>query len=85
MNVTGKVHTRLLVAIASACLLAGCSEEVQESTEIGPVDVDLDAVLATISQDEIQASLDYLAADEREGRMTGSRGYDESAQFVADQ
>ena len=85
MNVTGKVHTRLLIAIAGAYLLAGCSKEAQETTATGPVVVDLDAVLATISQDNIQASLDYLAADEREGRMTGSRGYDESAQYVADQ
>jgi hypothetical protein len=41
--------------------------------------------LATIFRANIQSSLNYLAADEREGRMTGSRGYDESAQYVADQ
>ncbi|MCP4300674.1 MAG: M28 family peptidase [Gammaproteobacteria bacterium] len=29
--------------------------------------------------------MNYLAADEREGRLPGTRGYDESAQYVADQ
>ena len=48
-------------------------------------DSGLDDALATISRENIEASVTYLAADEREGRMTGSRGYDEAAQYVAEQ
>lgn len=75
MNATRQVHTRILMAIASVSLLAACSKDSNE----------IDIVLATISRDNIQSSLNYLAADEREGRLTGTRGYDESAQYVADQ
>ena len=45
----------------------------------------LDTVLATISRNNIQSSLNFLAADEREGRMTGSRGYDEVYFIRSDQ
>lgn len=85
MNATRHVQTRVLIATASVLLLFGCSGDSNDFYEIGSAESGLDAALATISRENIQSSLNYLAADEREGRMTGSRGYDEAAQFVADQ
>ena len=85
MNATRQVQTRILIAIASVSLLFACSNDPNGIPENGNPESDLDTALATISRDNIQPSLNYLAADEREGRMTGTRGYDESAQFVADQ
>lgn len=85
MNVTRQVQTRILIAMASILLLFACSKDSNEIPGIGSAEIGLETALATISRDNIQASLNYLAADEREGRMTGSRGYDESAQCVADQ
>ena len=85
MNVTRLVQTRILIAIASVSLLFACSKDSNGIPETGDSESDLDTALATISRDNIQSILNYLAADEREGRMTGTRGYDESAQYVADQ
>ena len=85
MNVTRQVQTPLLIAIASVSLLFACSKDSNEIPENGSAENSLDIALAIISRENIQSSLTYLAADEREGRMTGSRGYDESAQYVADQ
>ena len=81
---TPRVQTRLLTAITSAFLLFACSDS-NGNSDGDRSDTALDAALATISRDGIQSSLDYLAADEREGRMTGTRGYDESAQWVSEQ
>jgi hypothetical protein len=85
MNVTRRVQTPLLIAIASVLSLFACSKDSNEIPENGSAETGLDIALAIISRENIQSSLNYLAADEREGRMTGSRGYDESAQYVADQ
>ncbi len=85
MKVTRPVQTRLLIAMASVLLLFGCSKDANEIPEQGRAAIGLDTALASISRDNIESSLNYLAADEREGRMTGSRGYDESAQYVAHQ
>ena len=85
MIATGKVQQRILMAMASVSLLCTCSENSNGISEKGTAESGLDAALATISRENIQSSLNYLAADEREGRLTGSRGYDESAQYVADQ
>ncbi len=84
MNVTRQAQLRLLIALGSVLLYA-CSNDSDEIPEHAATEIGLDAALATISRDNIQSSLNYLAADEREGRMTGSRGYDESAQYVAEQ
>ena len=54
-------------------------------TASASVDVDLDIALAGISRDKIQSHLNFLAADERKSRKTGSDGYDESAQYVTGQ
>ena len=83
MNATRR--TWILLAIASVALLSACSKDSNGIPENGNAESGLDTALATISRENIQASLNYLASDEREGRLTGSRGYDESAQYVADQ
>ena len=85
MNVTQQDQMRLLVAMASVLLLFGCSKDSNDSSAGGSVDIDLESALASISRDNIQSHVNFLAADEREGRMTGTRGYDESAQYVAEQ
>ncbi len=85
MNVIRQVQTLLLIATASVLSLFACSKDSTEIPEYSGAEAGLDDALATISRENIQVSLNYLAADEREGRMTGSRGYDESAQYVADQ
>lgn len=85
MNVTRQIQTPLLHAIASVLLLFACSKDLNEMPENGNAETGLDHALATMSRENMRSPLSYLAADEREGRMTGSRGYDESAQYVADQ
>jgi len=85
MSYVRQGQARMLIAMASVLLLFGCSRDSNEIHETSSADSGLDAALATVSRENIQSSLNYLAADEREGRMTGSRGYDEAAQFVADQ
>ena len=85
MHATHHMQSKLLTVIASLSLSFACSDDTNEITEIGNSEISLDAALATISTDKIQSTVNYLAADEREGRMTGTRGYDESAQYVADQ
>ncbi len=85
MRATRRVPTRILMALASVSLLSACSADSGGLPENGGAESGLETALATISRDNIQSSLNYLAADEREGRFTGTRGYDESAQYVADQ
>ena len=84
MNATRQVQTRILMAIATLCLLSACSKDSDRIPDNGNAEGGLDTALATISRDNIQSSLNYLAADEREGRLPGTRGYDESARYVAD-
>ena len=85
MNDSRRVQTRVLTVIASISLLFGCSKDPHEVLGNGNAQSGLDTALATISRANIQSSLNYLAADERGGRIMGTRGYDESAQYVADQ
>ena len=84
MTVIRQVQTPILIAIVSFLLLSACSDESTYSSKDGSAKIGLETALATVSRENIQSSLNYLAADEREGRMTGSRGYDEAAQYVAD-
>ena len=84
MNVTRQIQIRTLITMASILLLFACSKVSNKIPENGSAESGFDTVLASISRDNIQSSINYLAADEREGRMTGSRGYNESAQYVAD-
>ena len=84
MNVTRQIQMRTLITMASILLLFACSKVSNKIPENGSAESGFDTALASISSDNIQSSINYLAADEREGRMTGSRGYNESAQYVAD-
>ena len=84
MNVTRQIQMRTLITMASILLLFACSKVSNKIPENGSAESGFDTALASISRDNIQSSINYLAADEREGRMTGSRGYNESAQYVAD-
>jgi len=84
MNVTRQIQMRTLITMANVLLLFACSKVSNKIPENGNAESGFDTALASISRDNIQSSINYLAADEREGRMTGSRGYNESAQYVAD-
>ena len=84
MNVTRQIQMRTLITMTSVLLLFACSKVSNKIPENGSAESGFDTALASISRDNIQSSINYLAADEREGRMTGSRGYNESAQYVAD-
>lgn len=85
MNAMQQSRLRILAAMAALLLLTACQDDVDEVAGNRSAEDVLDTALATISRDNIQSIVNYLAADEREGRMTGTRGYDESAQFVAEQ
>lgn len=41
------------------------------------------AAIEQISEERLRKHLEYLADDEREGRLTGSKGYDAAAEYVA--
>lgn len=70
--------------ITAMLLIAACGRDSGEAEPVaGPEDA-LNQALALISRENIQEMIEYLAADEREGRMTGTQGYDDSAQYVAD-
>ncbi len=80
-----QIQAQMLIAMTSIFMLFACSKDSSNNAKDGGAEINLDAALAGISRDRIQSHLNFLASDEREGRMTGSRGYDESAQYVADQ
>ena len=85
MNVRRRVRMPILIIIVGVLLLLAGSRDSKAVSENGGAEIALETALAGISREHMQSSLNYLAADEREGRMTGTRGYDESAQYVADQ
>ena len=70
---------RLVTAtLALATLLFGaCQPE--------PEKIDIDAAVGLITEEALQAHVNYLASDELEGRMTGEPGYDKAAAYVAEQ
>ena len=71
---------RLLIAISLAAALCGCNEAT-ETTASSTGSIALD----TISASALATHRDWLAADERRGRMTGEPGYDAAANYVAEQ
>ncbi len=74
----------LILAIA----LVACERDTDDVAPVTSVDAGtsgIDDALATVTADTLQAHLDYLASDERKGRMTGTAAYDEAAAYVADQ
>jgi hypothetical protein len=72
-------------------VLAGCSPSPDDAADQAgpearlPEEEALSTSLASITTERLQAHLSYLAADARMGRMTGTKGYDEAAAYVADQ
>jgi Zn-dependent M28 family amino/carboxypeptidase len=85
VNIRRRTHVQITLAMVSTLLVLACSDNPNESSSRGSSEASLDVALATITQENIRSSLNYLAADDREGRMTGTRGYDESVEFVANQ
>ena len=79
---TKSLLLRIFVTLVCAPLLFSCSKSSDQITDNGNPAFDLNAALAMISEQNMQSSVNYLAADAREGRRTGSRGYDEAAQYV---
>lgn len=78
---------QLLLAIIFA--VSGCSKDATQSeTESQSLTTEsaessLDAGLALVNRDRIEAHLQYLSSDEMLGRMTGSAEYDKAAAYVA--
>ncbi len=71
----------LPLAIALAFALAGCGDEPETpAAEVEPAA----SALSTITADALKAHVDFLANDEREGRLTGTPGYDAAAAYVAE-
>ena len=77
----------LWIFLAAVCV--GCSssndDTVDEQVGTDNSADELVAALSTITYDNLNAHLNYLAADERRGRFTGSPEYLESAEYVARQ
>ncbi len=83
----GRAGWGLALLLAGAAMTGGgCSRPGDEALDPPVSDAagsGLDAALAGITRENLEAHLAYLATDEREGRMTGTRGYDDSAAYVA--
>lgn len=84
-----KVNARLSLIVISS-LFAGCSPSSDENPapepEAGtPRTGPLSDALAAITRQNLESHLNYLAADARMGRMTGTPEYEESAAYVAGQ
>lgn len=69
-----------VTGLCLALLLVACGERSQEAATLSA-----DDALNTITRDGIYAHLAYLADDALQGREAGQPGYDEAAQYVADQ
>jgi hypothetical protein len=73
------MQTRLLLPVV--LLLCACSSD--ESS--APPVADQGGAIDTISERALKDHIAYLADDAREGRMAGQPGYNDAAQYVADQ
>ncbi len=77
-----------MLLVLSATICFGCGRPTDEHHP-GTADVasanDVDAGLAAISRESLERHLQFLADDARLGRMSGEPGYNEAAQYVADQ
>lgn len=67
------------IIIIAVFVLGACSDEAELAV------VDKDSAIDTVTKQNIETHLAYLADDAREGRMAGEPGYDEAARYVADQ
>ncbi|MCH7823102.1 MAG: hypothetical protein IIA07_13910, partial [Proteobacteria bacterium] len=66
---------RLFAMIACATTLIACSPESK---------VELDDALDAINEENLKATMHYLADDARNGRRVGSPEYDDAAKYVAE-
>jgi hypothetical protein len=73
---------RPVVALALVATLTACSSN---SGEDETTTASVDDAFATITQEALETHLNFLADDALLGRMTGSKGYDEAADYVANQ
>ncbi len=72
---------RLVAGLAIAFALGGCGNEPEgPAEELDP----LRTALSAITADTLEAHVDFLADDAREGRLTGTPGYDAAAAYVAE-
>lgn len=85
MNPTRQFGALRFFAMVGVSLLLACAEGREDARQDEDLEGSLETALEAISRENIEASLEYLAADERAGRMTGTQGYDEAAEYVADQ
>ena len=78
---------RILLAFTACLALAACGRDRSEPAPAADPPLaaapPLETALAEITRERIEAHLAYLADDAREGRLAGTRGYDESARYVA--
>ena len=76
------MHFRAMQFLPLLIAIAACSDPDSPPPEAA---MSVDDAFATVTRENIEAHLKFLAADERRGRFTGSPEYLESAQYVADQ
>ncbi|MEX2123670.1 MAG: M28 family metallopeptidase [Woeseia sp.] len=79
-----------LSLVVIALSTAACSRPADDSTQTAPAaaasaEEHASDNLALISRENLQGHLAYLADDARTGRMTGTEGYDDSAEYVVQQ
>ncbi|MGH8193805.1 MAG: M28 family metallopeptidase [Woeseiaceae bacterium] len=75
----------VLSSLIAACSPSSDSDPDGEPAARTPKEEPLSDALAVISRDNLEQHLQFLASDERKGRMTGTPEYDESASYVAQQ
>jgi hypothetical protein len=75
MNATRRAQARILSAIAGVWLLSACSNDSDGIPENGNADSGLDTALATLSRDNIQSSLNYLAITWEKVRRSTATAY----------
>ena len=69
-----------IVLLIAAAILAGCGPKTEPPAEKSALQTALEAVAA----DALKLHYDFLADDAREGRLTGTPGYDAAAAYVAE-
>lgn len=72
------------VTLALAISLAACSPKSDDGETDSKAIRTAGEAFATITQEALEGHLNYLADDARMGRMTGTIGFEESAEYVAE-
>jgi hypothetical protein len=75
------------LTLVLVCCLHGAAWAIDADVpgETVPEATPLEMALATITRENLEAHLQYLASDELRGRMSGEPGYDAAAEYVAQQ